>query len=371
MKGKLLTLLLTCISFFSSGQSLTLSPQAQLSVFTCGRGDQLYSTFGHTAIRVKDTVQQVDMVYNYGAFDFRTDNFYLKFVKGDLQYFVNLTSYDDFLYEYQYDKREVVEQILNLSQSQKQALFDALNTTLEPQNRFYTYKFIDRNCTTIVADKINAVLGSKKVVKTDDTQCSYREVLYPYFEDYFWYKLGINIIFGWRTDEKAEQLFLPVELMHSLEKTKYNGKPIVQKTILVNQGAPVLSKPFSFLNSIWVVLLVVVVLVFSKNTTLYNLYCIIAGLLGVFLCAVGLYSEHREVLWNYNALLFNPLLLFIPFVGKQVKQKLLLILWVLLGLYVILVVTKPYVMLVLPFILAHLLLFYFMWRKIHLLPSVK
>ncbi len=105
--------LLLQLSAFS--QYKPLSEKATVSVFTCGRGNQLYSTFGHTAIRIKDTENDLDVVYNYGTFDFKTENFYLKFVKGDLQYFINATSYEDFVYEYQMENREVVEQTLNLS----------------------------------------------------------------------------------------------------------------------------------------------------------------------------------------------------------------------------------------------------------------
>jgi len=91
-----------------------LSQDAQVSVFTCDRGSELYSTFGHTALRINDPNNALDIVYNYGCFDFRTENFYLKFVKGDLQYYVNVTSYEDFVFEYKLDRRQVIEQTLNL-----------------------------------------------------------------------------------------------------------------------------------------------------------------------------------------------------------------------------------------------------------------
>lgn len=81
----------------------------------------------------------------------------------------------------------------------------------------------------MVADKINETIGTKLITKVDDKTISYRELLYPYFDNYFWYKLGINIIFGGKTDKKAEQLFLPEELLNSLDKTVVNGKPLVTK----------------------------------------------------------------------------------------------------------------------------------------------
>ena len=112
LKKTLLFFLLLLFSVNAFSQNPKLSENTQISIFTCGKGEELYSTFGHTALRVYDPVNELDVVYNYGCFDFRDKNFYLKFVKGDLQYYMNVTSYEDFIFEYQSDKREVIEQSL-------------------------------------------------------------------------------------------------------------------------------------------------------------------------------------------------------------------------------------------------------------------
>ena len=77
MFKKLLLLLLLIFSGTSFSQNINLTDNAKVSIFTCGRGNELYTTFGHTAIRIKDEASNLDVVYNYGAFDFNTDNFYL------------------------------------------------------------------------------------------------------------------------------------------------------------------------------------------------------------------------------------------------------------------------------------------------------
>lgn len=346
-------LLITTITVFP--QTPKLSDNATVSVFTCGRGEQLYSTFGHTAIRIKDEANQLDVVYNYGAFDFNTENFYFKFVKGDLQYFIVATSYQEFIYEYQYDNREVIEQTLDFPKEKKQALFERLNASLFSEERSYTYKFIDRNCTTMVADKVNQTIGQNLLKKVDDTSVTYREVLYPYFDNYFWYKLGINIIFGAKTDQKAEQLFLPVELLHSLDKAQVNGKPLVlNKQTLVTQVEK--SHAFSFVNSIYFVALLLMILLVLRKPFVYKTYLFIAGILGIFLCFVGLYSLHQEVLWNYNALLFNPLFVLLPFFKNEKLKKILLICFGLLAIYLIVITTKPFLILMIPFLGTHVLM---------------
>ncbi|MFN3754425.1 DUF4105 domain-containing protein [Flavobacterium sp.] len=351
MLKKSLFLLLLVFSLPSFSQTPKLSENTQISIFTCGRGEQLYSTFGHTALRIKDDDNRLDIVFNYGAFDFRTENFYLKFVKGDLQYFMNVTSVEDFILEYQIDEREVIEQTINLTLAQKQQLFDELSASLYTSERYYTYKFIDRNCTTMVNEKINGLLGQAQIQKVDDKTISYRTLLYPYFENYFWYKLGINIVFGAKTDAKAEKLFLPVELMNSLDKAIVDGKPLVMNKKTLLTGSTIESK-FSFFNSIYVIIAFIVLLIVINKRWLFISYLFVCGILGIILCSIGLYSQHQELLWNYNALLFSPLFLTLPFL-KELKLKRICNLSIaLLFVYSIFMVNKPHLPIMLPFILA-------------------
>ena len=352
MLKKILFISLFLFSIIAFSQNPKLSPNTKVSVFTCGRGEELYSTFGHTALRIKDTINELDVVYNYGYFDFSTENFYFKFVKGDLQYFMNVTSYEDFVYEYQTDKRKVVEQTLNLPLAKKQELFDALNTSLLSNGRYYTYKFIDSNCTTMIVDKINSLFGKNEIQKVDDTSISYRTVLYPYFENFFWYKLGINIVFGAKTDTNAGQLFLPIELLNSLDKAKIDGKPLVFKKETIVQGDATKTE-FSFFNSIYLICaLLLIILAINKRFLLLS-YLFVSGIMGVFLCLIGFFSQHQELLWNYNALLFNPLFLLLPFAKGNFLKKLNSTLLVMLLLYSIVMITKPHLMIMLPFILAN------------------
>ncbi|MFZ4105858.1 DUF4105 domain-containing protein [Flavobacterium sp.] len=358
MTKKLLSVVFLFLSILSFSQNIPLSNKATVSIFTCGRGNELYTTFGHTAIRIKDESTNMDVVYNYGAFDFNTDNFYLKFVKGDLQYFINASSYDDFIYEYQMEQREVIEQTLNFSPTQKQELFDLLNASLYSEERSYTYKFIDRNCTTMVVEKINKIIGKELIQKVDGTSISYRELLYPYFANHFYYKLGINIIFGAKTDSKAVKLFLPSELMHSLDKASIDGIPLVIKKETLIQGNK-LESGFHFVDSIYFIALLLLILVVTNKKKVYLTYLFISGLLGLFLSLVGLYSLHKELLWNYNALLFNPIFLLIPFLKGKWLKKIIQTCLLIIGIYLVLLLTKPHIWLMLPFIIVTT---YMLWK---------
>jgi hypothetical protein len=210
----------------------------------------------------------------------------------------------------------------------------------------------------MVVEKINKIIGKELIQKVDDTSISYRQLLYPYFANHFYYKLGINIIFGSKTDSKAIKLFLPSELMHSLDKLIINGTPLVSKKETLVQGNDIITK-FYFGESIYFIALLLFVLTITNNKKVFKTYLFISGLLGLFLSLVGLYSLHKELLWNYNALLFNPLFLLIPFLKEQWYRKLIQICFVLIGIYLIILITKPHILLMVPFIITTI---YFLWK---------
>jgi hypothetical protein len=113
--------LLTLISFSSNAQD---SSRLRVSLLTCSPGEELYSIFGHSAIRIIDSNSVTDYVFNYGTFDFDDPNFYIKFVKGKLLYFISIERTNDFIEFYKYENRSVSEQVLSLSAEEKIAIND-------------------------------------------------------------------------------------------------------------------------------------------------------------------------------------------------------------------------------------------------------
>ena len=358
-------LLFIFVSASFNAQQMPLSKAAKISILTCEKGNELYSLFGHTAIRVKDEASNLDIVYNYGTFDFRTENFYLKFIKGNLQYFVSAYPYSDFYEEYVQENRSIYEQVLRISAPQKQQLFDALNTTLFSDEKYYTYKFIDRNCTTMVVDKVNETLGEKCVVKTTNLDQTYREILFPYLETHFYENLGINIIFGEKVDRKGEILFLPDEFMESLKTAKSNQLLLAENPITLLQSQKIIF-PKSLWNNYYTFCIALILLVVSRKKWLYSVYFIFTGLLGIFLLSVGFYSFHEELLFNYNSLLFNPSLLFVVYFFyinnlKWLKYSVLFN-FLCLFIYLILLFNKPNFTQFIPMILSSIVILIAFYR---------
>jgi hypothetical protein len=366
MKKKLAFFLFLLFPFCTFSQINPITPQTQISILTVDVANESHTLYGHTAIRVKDDSNHFDYVWNYGMFDFRTENFILKFVKGDLQYYAAAYPYADFEYSYQMENRSIYEQVLNISTEEKQKLFEKLSQSVLTDDKFYTYKFIDRNCTTKVIDVVNEVLKDKPIQNTLHKDESYRTVLFPYQQDQFWMNFGINIIFGHRPDEQAKVLFLPLDLMKVLEKTQYKGKQLASKpeTIYMTFGP---EKEFDFFNSIYPLLLVLVLFIALNRKTTNIIYFGILGSIGLLFTLIGLYSLHREILWNYNILLFNPLNLFlIYFIIKNNAvwiKKMSRVCLLLLAVYLLYMLNKAHLMMVLPLIATSAILLLRVARK--------
>ncbi|MES2544055.1 MAG: DUF4105 domain-containing protein [Bacteroidota bacterium] len=349
---KKIALLLFFINFSGFSQQVTISEPLTISILTVGTADESHSLYGHTALRIVDNSNHTDLVYNYGMFDFRTENFVLKFVKGDLQYFAAAYPYADFEYSYREENRSIYEQVLNLSSEEKLALQLKLINTLYSKDRIYTYKFIDRNCTTKVVDIINDVLKSKVITKKKFDSKTYRDVLFPYAKNHFFQKLGINIIFGTKVDNNASTIFLPFDLKENLDKTTYKNKALVQETKTLFEAN---RKPITSLwDTIYILIGALVLLIIINNKKLTIAYFIILGFLGLLFSVIGLYSFHKELLWNYNVLLFNPLSLVLVFF--IIKNNILWISrickWCLacIGIYTVFMLNKIHLLIVLPII---------------------
>lgn len=301
---------------WANGNTNSLSSRAEISVLTCGPGEELYALYGHTAIRVSDPLQGIDRVYNYGMFDFQTDNFYGKFVKGDLLYFVDYDSYDRFVRAYIYEDRSVYEQFLHLNQEQKEQIWQKLNQSLEKENREYVYRFIDMNCTTKVVDILNEVLETPVSVEVEGNQDTYRAILNSYQERTYFANLGINLVFGSKVDHQSDKLYLPMNFMKGLAETKEQGKSLVSETKIVHEKR----MPFTrvWWDSSWFFSAIMLVWVLGmKNTVVRNAFFFVMGGLGVFFIVIGFYSLHEELLNNNSVFLCNPLFLLIPFWSSE------------------------------------------------------
>ena len=321
----------------------------KVSVLTCTPGDEAYALYGHTALRYCDSSRDIDVVFNYGCFDFSTPNFAWRFVLGETDYMVGCTKFSNFLPEYAFRGSGVVEQVIDLTDEQAQMLFRGLLLNIRPENRVYRYRYLDNNCTTKVRDKLLEALsaGDSVVYKGElPVADSYREALNAPSFVHPWYTFGINLLLGAGVDEvptRESAQFLPLDFMKALDGmyiVSANGeeRKFVREsnTLLAEEKKPIVRSNFTPFNASLLLLLgtfIAMLCELRKRKTFWGvdvLLMLAQGLSGALLLFMALCSEHPAVDANWLLLLLNPLaLLLIPlYVCRIRKHKSMNIIWV-------------------------------------------
>ncbi len=301
------------------------SSRLRISLLTCTPGEELNETFGHSALRVIDSNSVTDHVYNYGTFDFEDKNFYIKFIKGKLRYFVNIDAFQEFAFFYQQYNRGITEQVLNLSSNEKLAIYHALIENVKEENKYYQYDFFLDNCTTRLRDIIKRYHHPTPILPAVmPTSYTFRNAIHQYLDNnnQDWSKLGIDILLGAKTDAVMtveQQEFLPDNLMHALDSTA-NTKLVstAQQLYIFN---PTKAKG-GFVTPLFLtlaILLFFVALSLFKNNFLRKLlkfldvflFCVV-GALGILLIFMWFGTDHLMTKNNYNLLWASPLFILYP-----------------------------------------------------------
>ena len=333
MKKLLFSFLLFTFHFSSFSQD---SCGIRIGLLTCTPGTELYSTFGHSAFRVVDTNNNTDIVFNYGTFDYYDPNFYTKFVKGKLLYFVDTSSIKDFMYEYEFFKRGVTEQVINISCDEKQKLLTALYENIKKENREYRYDFNYDNCTTRLRDMLEKAAGkqleSKNILPKPGT--TFRNLIHVYLDrgGQQWSKLGIDMLLGNPMDKKVtnrEAMFLPDYLLMAFDSSKLNEQPVVsEKKILLNYFDAYKTKtgitPFIVFSILFLLIAALSIFVFKRWTLFLKVFdfffFVFIGLIGVLILFMWFGTEHAMCKSNFNLLWALPTHLPVAFMLFSKKQ---------------------------------------------------
>jgi len=310
------------------------SSHIRISLLTCTPGQELYSTFGHTAIRITDSTSLTDYVFNYGTFNFEDDGFYTKFIRGKLLYYLSAENFSDFKFIYQAENRGITEQVLNLDAEEKIALKQALYENAKEKNRYYKYDFFFDNCTTRARDMLVQYKKnhpSFQPVMPKGT--SFRQAIHLYLDknEKDWSKLGIDLLLGARTDaimSTTHSQFLPDNLMKSLDSSKQqptlvvstkNLYPISEQTEESSLFTPLFI--FSLLFSC------ILLLSFSSNHWIKiflqgfdGVFFFLIGTLGLLLIFMWWGTDHSMTKNNYNLLWAWPTNIIAAFLMPSQKK---------------------------------------------------
>ena len=306
----------------------------RISLITCGPGfSEIFEVFGHTAIRIIDSLNKTDMVYNYGTFNGFEKNFELKFMQGKASYYLSVYPFDDFMQEYVEAKRSVSEQVLTLTDAQEKIFAEYLNWNAEPANRGYKYDFFYDNCATRIRDlfpetvskdfKFGHVVPSIK-------NYTFRDIINERFYTVLWERFGINILLGSRIDKvmtDKDIMFLPDYLSLGVKGAVSNGQPVGANVETMLPGNPAPEPPVNgplILN--WCLAILTVLglslpqlKVLGKVMSMFML--IVTGLLGCLILVMWFGTNHQGCGNNFNILWALPTNLFVAFAKPKGKGK--------------------------------------------------
>ena len=312
----------------------------RFSLLTCAPGTEIYSLFGHTAIRYENYTRRIDVVFNYGMFSFNTPNFIFRFVAGETDYQLGITPYSYFEAEYAMRGSSVYQQVLNLTQSEKERLLTILENNYLPENRIYRYNYFYDNCTTRARDKIEECIEGKVVYSDSLSGKSYRGIVHEFTAGSPWDEFGIDLCLGAEADKeinKRQQMFSPFYMKYYASNAYIvdaggTRRPLILDETKIVDVEPEEVQPGFILSPLMcgaLFLALCVVMAWRQWKTqriwwgwdivLYGLQ----GLAGCIIAFLFFFSVHPTVGSNWLLILFNPIpLLYLPFmVYKAVKRK--------------------------------------------------
>ena len=313
----------------------------QFSLLTCSPGTEIYSLFGHTAIRYQNYTQNKDIVFNYGMFSFSSPNFIYRFVKGETDYQLGVNDFRLFEAEYMFRGSSVYQQILNLTYEEKLKLQNLLFTNYLPQNRVYRYNYFYDNCTTRARDQIEKCIDGDVEYPTSVPDKTFRGIIHEFTKGFDWEEFGIDLCLGAGADKPIgirQQMFSPF-YMRSFAESAFikdengNTRPLVLKEEVIVDADTVDADESSFQFSpiacatFFLFLNVVIAFVQIVRKKIYWFWDLILylsqGLAGCIIAFLFFFSIHPTVDSNWLILLFNPIPLFyLPFmVYNDIKRK--------------------------------------------------
>ena len=328
----LLILALFCLPVLATAQGKTSG--LRVSLLTCGPGyDEVYQVFGHTAVRVIDSNGHTDLVYNYGTFDGFQKNFELKFMRGLVMYYLTVDPFNSFMGEYVQEKRSVTEQVLQLTEQQKESIVSYLDWNAEPENREYKYDFFYDNCSTRIRDIFSQKLDKNFVFgKTlpPVPHYTFRDIINQYFYTVLWERFGINILLGSRIDKvmtSSDIMFLPDYLLKGMQGANINGKEVAAPPVTILAGGPPMPAPINgpLILTCLIAVLTIAGLTFPKLKLLGKIMSasllVITGLLGCLILVMWFGTSHGGCRDNFNLLWALPTNLIIAFAKPKGRSR--------------------------------------------------
>ena len=318
------TTFLLFFPFWAFSNSLNISENiesTEISVLTCDPGNEIYSLFGHSALRIKNPINGQDLVVNWGLFEFSESQFQFgyDFAKGRLKYYMGIQLMSNFITEYRRSKRGIREQVLNLSNQEKYQIIQLLEENYKPENRKYKYEFFYDNCSSRLRDVIKKVFGENInfYQSPKSNKFTFRETIHLYLESFPWLKLGIDLVLGKKIDKLVSNenlMFLPLNVEEIFDKSLVENNGSIKNLVKSKNTLIESFENKNKLNNIgfysWILLAITLsLIVFKLDKALRvwsSLNLFIIGLLGIVLVFMWIGTDHNATKMNFNLLWASP-----------------------------------------------------------------
>ncbi len=324
MKKYLLLLFLLLLLVPAKAQ-IKLSDEAQISILTAAPSDEaVFTLYGHTAVRVKDSLHKIDLVFNYGIFDFSKPNFIYRFTKGETDYKLAAYNFQHYIIEYQMRGSEVTEQVLNFTPDEINKIWNALYINVQPENCVYRYNFFFDNCATRPVAIVEEQVDGKIKYNDPPKPQTFRDLINYCTRNNSWLTFGCDLALGSPTDRVAtphEMMFLPVYLKEEFDKATIvnpdgTERKLVKSTTRLaeeltddDQGEKEWFTPMLCSMIIFLLVSLITYMEWKKKTYFRLVDCILfllAGVAGTVLFFLCFISTHPCIWPNWSIVWLQP-----------------------------------------------------------------
>lgn len=324
MKKYLLLLFLFLLLVPAKAQ-IKLSDEAQISILTAAPSDEaVFTLYGHTAVRVKDSLHKIDLVFNYGIFDFSKPNFIYRFTKGETDYKLAAYNFQHYIIEYQMRGSEVTEQVLNFTPDEINKVWNALYINVQPENCVYRYNFFFDNCATRPVAIVEKQVDGKIKYNDPPEPQTFRDLINYCTRNNSWLTFGCDLALGSPTDRVAtphEMMFLPVYLKEEFDKATIvnpdgTERKLVKSTTRLaeeltddDQGEKEWFTPMLCSMIIFLLVSLITYMEWKKKTYFRLVDCILfllAGVAGTVLFYLCFISTHPCIWPNWSIVWLQP-----------------------------------------------------------------
>ena len=304
--------------------------QVDIYLHTVDLGNLVFNNFGHLALRVRDKVSGRDLVFNWGLFEFKDPlTFGLNFYRGILIYKLGIYPYRQAVEVYQYERRKVWEDKLELTREEKAKLLTKLIWNSKPENRGYPYQYFFDNCSTRIRDYLDEAMGGvvQRTAQLQYTPQTFRDMVYDGYSYTPGMDLFLDIALNSNVDRLMtiwERMFHPINLREVYLQHQSGDRPFLSESRIIAE----FPRPESYPGLSFILVLLVfgvplsligVAFFLQKRSGqafsyVYRLFGLISlpllsfgALIGLLIPVTWLVSAHVDLHHNANILLFWPL----------------------------------------------------------------